>query len=493
MIKSPLDSFGEWTDMSVFLEAKPRAELASLFVDVPPGFREKSVEQQENRRLKYSDINVVNVTDNYIRIGAPPTPEALLKREKEAAQSSSSNNGVNAKKQQRERSLSASGSVPSSPTKKCNKKGKKGEKSDFKASRFGATLRDMSIKASTLCSPTFGDSAGRIFMCKVSVEPLNSSPLVQKTAHRLASDVNKQEKLEEFAARAVPRITCAKCKLGILSEEYIMTIGCLPDDEFLSTTQSADFFCRDSCGAGCDPDKHNHQKREELKANPKWLPNEKKVMVSYANSVIHKLSVQEGNVIVDEKTKNIKCAGCKCQLGRIQKNHPDLYTFNHVATIMTSGPKKIPFVDRLNMPQLSIFMSQLILNGCEVQASMKLVIRTLDKVPYMLVWLLDSYVVIANGNLEGLRSEDDEGTVLTPFPAIKLLYKVFNNSTAISDPRANGEDTSVGLIDLPLPCCEMLIELLLRSSLRSPPACRAVGQFFVGYLQIDDHIKNFSL
>lgn len=88
----------------------------------------------------------------------------------------------------------------------------------------------------------------------------------------------------------------------------------------------------------------------------------------------------------------------------------------------------------------------------------------------------------------GLRSEEAEGSVLVPFPAIKLLYKVFNNQTASNDPRANGEDTSVGLIDLPLPCCEMLIELLLRSSLRSPPACRAVGQFFVGYLQIDDKI-----
>lgn len=68
---------------------------------------------------------------------------------------------------------------------------------------------------------------------------------------------------------------------------------------------------------------------------------------------------------------------------------------------MTAGQKKIQFVDKLNMSQLSIYMAQLILNGCETQSSMKLVIRTLDKVPYMLVWLLDSYVVIANGTLEG--------------------------------------------------------------------------------------------
>ncbi|CCD73861.1 E3 ubiquitin-protein ligase E3D [Caenorhabditis elegans] len=483
MIKSPLDSFGEWTDMSVFLEIKTRTDLASLFVDVPPGFREKqpAQENQENRRtIKYADINVVNVTDNYIRIGAPPTPEALIKREKEAA-----NGPMSIKKQQRERSTSTSGS----PTKKSSKKAKKAEnRSDFKPTRFGATLRDVTIKASTLCSPTFADNSGRIFMCKVNVEPFGTSgPLIQKTAHRLAVDVCKIEKLEEFAAKAFPKIICARCKQLILSEEYIMTIQCLPDDDFLATTQSADFFCRDSCGASCDPDRHKNVKREELKANPKWLPNEKKVMISYANSIIHKQSVIDGTLIIDDKA-NIKCAGCKCQLGKIQKNHPDIYCFNQIATTMTAGQKKIQFVDKLNMSQLSIYMAQLILNGCETQSSMKLVIRTLDKVPYMLVWLLDSYVVIANGTLEGLRSEEAEGSVLVPFPAIKLLYKVFNNQTASNDPRANGEDTSVGLIDLPLPCCEMLIELLLRSSLRSPPACRAVGQFFVGYLQIDDKI-----
>lgn len=62
---------------------------------------------------------MVNVTDNYIRIGAPPTPEALIKREKEAA-----NGPMSIKKQQRERSTSTSGS----PTKKSSKKAKKAEK-----------------------------------------------------------------------------------------------------------------------------------------------------------------------------------------------------------------------------------------------------------------------------------------------------------------------------------------------------------------------------
>uniref|UniRef100_A0A8R1DIE2 Uncharacterized protein n=1 Tax=Caenorhabditis japonica TaxID=281687 RepID=A0A8R1DIE2_CAEJA len=56
MLKSPLDSFGTWDDMSVFLEMKPRSELASLFVDVPPGFREKQPATSEEQQKRMPDI-----------------------------------------------------------------------------------------------------------------------------------------------------------------------------------------------------------------------------------------------------------------------------------------------------------------------------------------------------------------------------------------------------------------------------------------------------
>ncbi|ETN86605.1 hypothetical protein NECAME_05909 [Necator americanus] len=65
-----------------------------------------------------------------------------------------------------------------------------------------------------------------------------------------------------------------------------------------------------------------------------------------------------------------------------------------------------------------------------------------------------------------------------------MLYKVFDAQSAATDPRANGEDASVGLIDVPLGCCLQLIEHLLLSSHSLPVPCRSVGQFYVGFLKI---------
>ncbi|KIH50059.1 hypothetical protein ANCDUO_19865 [Ancylostoma duodenale] len=80
---------------------------------------------------------------------------------------------------------------------------------------------------------------------------------------------------------------------------------------------------------------------------------------------------------------------------------------------------------------------------------------------------------------------------IRPFPAVKMLYKVFDAQSAatiLSDPRANGEDASVGLIDVPFGCCMMLIEHLLLSSHSLPLPCRSVGQFYVGFLKIAESV-----
>ncbi|VDM85673.1 unnamed protein product, partial [Strongylus vulgaris] len=108
-------------------------------------------------------------------------------------------------------------------------------------------------------------------------------------------------------------------------------------------------------------------------------------------------------------------------------------------------------------PDTSVFFAQLVLSSCEAQSSLKLVVRSLDKTPHILIWLLDSYVVAATGELQEDEGEQNRSEI-RPFPAVKMLYKVFDAHTAATDPRANGEDASVGLIDVPFGCCMQLIE-----------------------------------
>ncbi|CAB3401237.1 unnamed protein product [Caenorhabditis bovis] len=472
--------------MSVFLEMKPRSELASLFIDIPPEFREKNRSNQpdnnEKKKIKYDNIDVVSLTEKRIRIGAPPSAQLLNKNQQEVPKAISINNKKGTEKISND-SYPKTSSNQSTPTKKVIGK-KKAKNGDVKFIRFGGTLKYATMNVSTLCSPTWAENNPRLFMCKIQVEP-DRLPLVSKTLHRIATDICKKESLNTFAEKGNPKLRCSKCSLQILSEEYIKTIGVLPDDNWFSTSQSVEFSCRDACGAACDPDRHNHSSKKEQGPSPEWLPHEKRIMISYVNTTAHASSVLIDNIKTCENI--IYCGGCKSEIGIVLKNHSKLYCFNHVATTLTAGSKNTLFLQK-SLFSTSIYMSQLITTCCESQGSLKLVIRSLDKIPHLLIWLLDSYIVVANGDLQGLKNEDDDGLILNPFPAIKLLYKVFTHTSVTSDPRANGEDTSVGIVDIPLSCCQLLVQMLLQSSLRLPPACRAVGQFFVGYLQIDDHI-----
>ena len=121
---------------------------------------------------------------------------------------------------------------------------------------------------------------------------------------------------------------------------------------------------------------------------------------------------------------------------------------------------------------------------------MKLLIRTYDRKPYLLVWILEPYIVMTNGILQEYKKSSIESTQNEniSFPALKVLYKIFDVISATSDPRANGGDSSVGIVEVPLSCCLNLTEILLASSHTLPPPLRAVGQLYVGYLSLKDRI-----
>ncbi|VDN54969.1 unnamed protein product [Dracunculus medinensis] len=98
------------------------------------------------------------------------------------------------------------------------------------------------------------------------------------------------------------------------------------------------------------------------------------------------------------------------------------------------------------------------------------------------IWLLDSYSILTVGVLKSDRENGEEINDGFPsFPVLKVLYKLFDEENALTDPRANGEDSSVGIVEIPLGCCLKLIEILLVSSHAIPPACRTVGQFYVSW------------
>jgi len=225
----------------------------------------------------------------------------------------------------------------------------------------------------------------------------------------------------------------------------------------------------------------------------------------------------------------LRCARCDAEVGRTLKGHSDIFQFYHAVTqLSTPEPAKSYVTTRFGT--LERYFAWLMLSRCETDDSLKLLIRTFDRRPHLLIWLLESYVVLTNGNLS--EEEDDDsrpteisdtiesatdyhngnvspsppvgGSSIAPvvqkdedpncnvdqsvhsFPALKMLYKVFDANSAVSDPRVNGQDASVSIVELPSGACLRLTEILLQSSHALPPACRSVGQFFVGFLKLKD-------
>jgi hypothetical protein len=110
---------------------------------------------------------------------------------------------------------------------------------------------------------------------------------------------------------------------------------------------------------------------------------------------------------------------------------------------------------------MECFLAWILLNKCEHQSSMKLLIRSLDKTPQLLVqlsfvkliksnpllqiWLLEPYVLFTKGVLKEISTEEDELIELAKrtsnsissqqnssisFPALKILYKLFDSDSS---------------------------------------------------------------
>ncbi|GMS88293.1 hypothetical protein PENTCL1PPCAC_10468 [Pristionchus entomophagus] len=416
---------GEWHERSFFIELKPRAEFASLFVDCPPhdGAKEGACS------------DVVRVGEHWV----------VLEENSESGEEETHS--------------------------------------------FRARIDDLSLSPESICAPTWTDNH-RLFMCKVHADASNL-PLVPKTFHRLARDMTTTTDLEEFVEASSGGglyVECAGCGAKLIEKKPgDCSVGALPSEDFLETSPGGDFYCRDTCGAQCDPFKHSHHGDRTVigtqERHDEWTPRKDYALMSNTTIVVHRETMMPDAVTFEEKMA--VCGACNQPLGALVKNHASFIALHDsVTTIRTNQPKSYLETRFCDMAQ---FFALLILGQCEAQSSLKLVIRSLDKTPHILVWLLDSYVVLASGDLVDGR-EPASSANCPAFPAIKMLYKVFDANTAASDPRANGEDASVGLMDVPLGCALKIVELLLQSSHTLPPACRSVGQFYVGFLNISDSI-----
>uniref|UniRef100_A0A915PRL5 E3 ubiquitin-protein ligase E3D n=1 Tax=Setaria digitata TaxID=48799 RepID=A0A915PRL5_9BILA len=450
-----------WKTRSFLIELKPRSEFASLFVDCPPVnageascFSSQQTEKQTTKKKVSSED------------GTSPSVSNELNERKEMVHIREHSIEVGSIVERRRNGVTEL--LPS----------------------YWAKFGDLTLYPNSVCALTWADNH-RLFMCKVRVAT-NGYPLIPKTFHQLAVDVLSGMLLDEYIENAqsvVLQAECAECSATLFSySKDCVKLQSLPEDGWLNTSPSMEYFCRDTCGGGSHSHVHHGAHASDFissnDAQKQWLPNEERIVISDSYFLILKKMITSDTVTANDSSSVVLCAKCSVEIGVILKSNTDILQFSHVMCNLMATNERETYINA-RFGTLERFFAWTLLYQCESQTSGKLVLRSYDKRPYLLIWLLDSYVVISHGELAEteIEGEGNDRTVYS-FPALKMLYKIFNAESAKTDPRANGEDASVGILDMPLTCCVKLTEMLLESSLALPPTGRSVGQFYVGFLKL---------
>uniref|UniRef100_A0A158Q858 E3 ubiquitin-protein ligase E3D n=1 Tax=Elaeophora elaphi TaxID=1147741 RepID=A0A158Q858_9BILA len=435
-----------WQTRSFLIELKPRSEFASFFVDCPPS--------DESEISCHGNQQTQNETAN--RFYGIVSKETVERKEMVHFREHS----IEMSSIIRQRKDGVTEMLPS----------------------YWAKFGDLTLYPNSVCALTWADNH-RLFMCKVRVL-VGECPLVPKTFHQLAVGVLSGMLLDEYIENAqalTVQAECAECSATLFNYcKSSLKLQSLPEDGWLNTSPSMEYFCRDTCGAASHSHGHHGSHSSDLicadDVQKQWLPNEQRIVISDSYFLMLRKMITSDAITVDE-SNTVLCAKCSIEIGVILKRNTDIIQFHHVmCNLMVTDGRETYINTRFGT--LEHFFAWTLLYQCESQTSGKLVLRSYDKRPYLLIWLLDSYVVISQGELTESEAEGSDRLVYS-FPALKMLYKIFDAESAKTDPRANGEDASVGILDIPLTCCMKLTEMLLESSLALPPTGRSVGQFYV--------------
>ncbi|KAI1717103.1 HECT-like ubiquitin-conjugating enzyme (E2)-binding domain-containing protein [Ditylenchus destructor] len=428
-----------WQDRSFLIEMKPRQDFASMFIDCPPS-NVANIQDDAYRENEYEN-DVVKVGDQYLELIADDTTSPRETNEQ--------NNDE---------------AVTNEPHNR----------------KFTTKLIDILLDPNSVCALSWADNH-RLFMCKVRAEADSGVPFSPKAFRRFEDEINSVFPLREYVEQlkgSAFTIICRECQCHLhshLTGEYEYHV--LPDDDWLDTSPQLDYYCAQTCGGAHASHGHSHQKGEHdgllgfsnlAEASQKWLPTDERIV--FTNSFVmfqESETLQRAIKRNDDGSNVLNCNRCVSQIGTVLRNHNKIYKL-HISAIRmikrdVADPRDCYVVNRFG--SFERYFAWMLLYKCESQSSMKLLIRAYNKVPYLLVWILEPYVIFTKGVLE----EESKVQITT-------------------DPRANGMDSSVGIVDVPVGCCLQLIEILLASSHALPPSFRSVGQLYVGFLRLKDHV-----
>ncbi|KAL3076906.1 hypothetical protein niasHT_039686 [Heterodera trifolii] len=297
--------------------------------------------------------------------------------------------------------------------------------------KFGAKFVDIVLEPTTLCSPSWADAQQHpIFWL---------FPKAPKTIGRLEEELAQRCLLREYVERIEHNrtfhVNCRRCGHLIHSHSKgDFVFGVFPNDDWLETAPQMDYFCAlssDCCGAHLEMSS---------------LPGERKIV--FSNSFIlfqntDKLAKEVTEVATEGLPFRIaSCTKCNTHLGTTLKSHPNVFKL-HMSVFSFSFHPFSSFFHPLSVFRflsMESFLAWMLLNKCEHHSSVKLIVRSLDRNPHLLIWLLEPYVLLTKGvlcsvhfpatanqqNLLLNSLPNDNNAASITFPALKVLYKCFD-------------------------------------------------------------------
>ncbi|KAI6202725.1 hypothetical protein M3Y94_00474100 [Aphelenchoides besseyi] len=379
--------------------------------------------------------------------------------------------------------------------------------------RYGVQFTNVQFNPESVSDELFSETR-RLFTCRVQLCYRDHVCGLRRFSD-IQSYMSKKVPLDAYCERLTHngiRALCRTCMTVLLETTDNNTMKFIPisnadgSDELEAT--ATDDFTFHSCA---NQHKHDDCMQDGLlkttakgvavatTPNSNNVPTVGKTFLSDSFLAIRKTD-ELSNVSADKESRTVRCKGCTSELGRTAKSlyrmwrpvddlNPNVFQMHMSGLILEDQNLSRDFITE-RFGSLERYFAFLLLRHSGIDSSLKLIFRTYERDPYLLVWLIEPIFVFAGGQLaeietemkpqpkqKGQKNSMPDFSVITSFCALKILYKVYDSETSSSNTRPCGVDSTVSYIDIPLSSCMQLEELLLRNSARLPDAMRSLGNF----------------
>ncbi|CAD5206869.1 unnamed protein product [Bursaphelenchus okinawaensis] len=339
-----------------------------------------------------------------------------------------------------------------------------------------------------------------LFCCKVELGYRDYLGGIRRFSDLQSFMANKVP-LKDFAHRLTHngmKIFCAECRASILEVDGDKKMDIQASEELdlleggVDLSEYAYHSCSHEHGArNVEDDGKKEECNGLTPSNKKPILTETQFWMRYNNSY-------EKQLLLDKSSFIVSCKGCVNEIGRMCKDNENVVKLDMSAVII-EDPLSPKCIIEERFHSMERYFAYLLLRYSAFDNCLKLMVRTLEKVPYVMVWLVEPIFLFADGKMKeetecskNVKAKPcklkkkalTDSSLIHAYTSLKVLYNVFDAESAKTSPAA--QDRSVTYIDLPQTTCMRFEEVLLRNSARLPAQNRFLGNFMISFLTVDD-------